>query len=72
MTQRHTIAIVLLAIAAVVAIPLIATHQAHACFGRRDLDCNPTTGNPHPTAGFGDQNPGTTETGNPHNSQSHR
>ncbi len=54
------------------AYPLVATHKAQACTAAADVDCNPTTGNPH--AGGTPGVPGSddvttgTETGNPHNS----
>jgi len=49
--------------------PLIATHKAQACPANADVDCNPSTDNPHPDGVYGDVNPTTgTETGNPHNS----
>jgi hypothetical protein len=53
---------------------LATTSDAHAqiaiCYSIDACDINHATGNPHSTAVLGDPNPGTTEKGNPHNSQS--
>jgi hypothetical protein len=68
--KQRTIALSTVAIAAAIVLfasgPLVVQAQF-------DIDKNPTTGNPHPVTG-GNNNDGlpfgTTETGNPHNSQS--
>ena len=74
MRNKQTIIALSTVVAAIVLLvyPLGATHQAHAilCKKGQDCDVNSPTGNPHATAGPGDANPGTIETGNPHTSQS--
>lgn len=67
--KQITIASIVASIILFAASPLVTTHQALACPASGDVDCNPTTGNPHPGGIDGDVNPNTgTETGNPHNS----
>lgn len=73
MQKRTKEAIIALSVVATV-ILLVAPSEAYAqiaiCYSIDTCDINHATGNPHSTAVLGDPNPGTTEKGNPHNSQS--
>lgn len=71
-TKEATITLSVVATVILLVVP--SEVHAHAqillCYSNDGCDINHATGNPHSTAVPGDPNPGTTEKGNPHNSQS--